>query len=182
MRPTEPPKKRFDWDAEEDEKFSVFIRLNQLARKRSVAVLYIYRSVTDYGGKGSADLQFHYDGPKPAPDICLFCGKPTVEGDHGGDLGGFVIHDDCYDETVNDWGADFYLEAAPHRPAVIVIVAWFPGALDNLLMGVSWGLGVNYLVQRRHLPSSEEAIETAHVFARRLVRQLQKPRIVRRVN
>ncbi|MBZ5544866.1 MAG: hypothetical protein LAO07_14495 [Acidobacteriia bacterium] len=147
MRPTEQPKKRFGWDADEDEKISVFFRLNELARKRNVAVLYIYRTTTDYGGKGSADLQFHYDGPKPASGICLFCGKQTVEPDDCDDLGGFVLHDDCYDETVNDWGMDFYLEQGPYRPAVIVIVAWWPGSIDNLLMGLAWGLGVNYLIR-----------------------------------
>lgn len=182
MGPTEQPRKPLAWDAEEDQKRWVFERVNELARKRNVAVLYIYSTMTDYGGGGWTDLQLHYDGPKPTPDMCLFCGKPTVEGDHGDDSGGFVIHHDCYDESVNDWGMDFYLKAGPHRPAVIVIVGYFPGSIDNLIMGVAWGLGVHYLVYQRHLPSSEEASETANVFARRLVRQIQMPRILRMVN
>ena len=182
MGPRKPVKKRFAWDDEEDQKLWVFMRLNELARKRNVAVLYIYRTMTDYAGRGWSDLQLHYDGPSPTPDMCLFCGKPTVEADDRDDLGGFVLHDDCFDERVNDWGRDFYLEAGPHRPAAIVVVGNFPGSLDNLMMGVAWGLGVHYLVHRRHIPSSEEAIKTADVFARRLVRQIQMPRIMRRVN
>jgi hypothetical protein len=182
MESREEGKKHFGLDTEEDHKLWVFMRLNQLARKRNVGVLYIFRTTTDYAGGGGGDLQLHYDGPSPTPGICLFCGKPTVEPDDCDDLGGFVLHDDCYDETVNDWGGDFYLEAGPHRPAVIVVVGNLPGSLDNLIMGVAWGLGVHYLVHRRHLPSSEEAMDTADVFARRLVRQILMPRIVRRVN
>lgn len=182
MEPRKQVKKRFAWDDEEDQKLWVFMRLNELARKRSVAVLYIYRTMTDYAGRVWNDIQFSYGGPSPTPDTCLFCGKPTVDADDRDDLGGFVLHDDCFDERVNDWHVDFYLEPEPHRPAVIVLERNFPGSLDNVIMGIAWGLGVHYLVHRRHLPSSEEAIETADVFARRLVRQIQMPRIVRRVN
>jgi len=165
------------WDYSEDHKVQVFSRLNQLAKSRRISILYVWRTMQDY--REYDDLYFQSSGATGQVNTCVFCGKWPLSADPI-KLGAFSCDGDCFYEMFIEQSGHNFLDPTGYRPSVIVVDASVPGSLDNVILGLAWGLGVYRRSLRRPNAQQQWVDTSAEDFAVRLVRrvdkQLQEPK------
>ncbi len=158
----------------ERNKHFLFEKLNQLARTRNIAVIFLWMSKSDHSGLCWDDMRFQSNGPSGLSNTCVFCGKIKLAKDDRVGLGHFVSDEECFRCNFVESMGVYYLPPQLYRPAVVVVPIHVPGSLDKAILGLAWGLAMYRVSLKRSSDRRTWLEERAHLFADRLVRKLEK--------
>jgi hypothetical protein len=160
-------------DSKEDDKHRIFRKLNQLARSRNIAVILHWMGRKDPAGNVWNDMRFQSNGRRGQAETCVFCGKRLRAGDWHR-LGHFVSDGECFRANFVDSGCVSFLPRKGFRPAVIIVPAYVPGSLDNVILDLAWALGCYRSTVGHPYATPAWVHERARSFAERLVGKLER--------
>jgi hypothetical protein len=75
------------WDDHEREKMRVFLRLNEIAWSRNIAVIYVWDRMKDFLVGVWDDMIIQSNGPLGKPNTCVFCGKDGLTSENAYEQG-----------------------------------------------------------------------------------------------
>jgi hypothetical protein len=127
-------------------KRKVFQKLNELARSKDIAVIFQVMKQED---PVTDPFTPYYQsiGPTGDPDMCLFCGCCCTNSEGYFQMGGFVADPQCHYDMNQPGSGTTFLERDDHRPDVIIMTVWYPGALDDAILDLAWGLAATFQPQ-----------------------------------
>ena len=132
-----------------------------------------WMGMKDPAGNVWNDMRFQSNGRRGQAETCVFCGKRLRPGDWHR-LGRFVSDGECFRNNFVDSGGVGFLPRTGYRPAMIIVPAYVPGSLDNVILDLAWALAFyRSSVDRPHV-APPWIYQRADLFAERLVRKLER--------
>jgi hypothetical protein len=172
---------KFGLDRHEEEKRALFIRLNELAWARNVAVIHAWVRMTDYVAGVWDDILFQSNGPDAKPNVCVFCGQGGLNPENAWELGKFLADDECFRNHFVDLQGTCFLEPKDYRPTVILVLSYLPGSVENMIWELAWGIGIHDSQLKCPSAPPKAREKAAWIYARKLVRSLTEEDQLRRV-
>ena len=163
------------------EKRRVFLRLNEVAWSRNIAIIYAWQRATDFLVEKWDHFSFQSNGPLGKPETCVFCGQGGLGRERAHELGSFLADEDCFSEIFIRKRSSRFLRAKDFRPNVLLIVEPVPGSIDNVIFELAFGIGFERYSLQHPKASYERTVTAAESSARKLVQSLAGDKQVRKL-